>query len=80
MSQLGTKTGFKLRGVEVLCSKILKNWNINIRGCQQCIISVNFLIICIFYFEKKNHKWQFIIKSFVNCDLQLCFLLDLIQC
>ena len=51
---LGTESGIKLRGVEVLCSKIFKNWNINTRGWQQCIISINFLIICIFYFEKKK--------------------------
>ena len=60
------ESGFKLRGVKVICSKILKIWNINTRGWQLGIISINFLIICIFYFEKKNHKWQFIIKSFVS--------------
>ena len=49
--------------VKVICSKNFKNWNINTRGWQQCIISINFLIICIFYFEKKNHKSQYIIKS-----------------
>ena len=50
------KDGTKIQtyGVEVLCSKILKNWNINTRGWQQCIISINFLIICIFYFERKK--------------------------
>ena len=26
----GTELGFKLKGAEVLCLKILKNWNINI--------------------------------------------------
>ena len=41
--------------VGFLCSKIFKNCNINIKGCQQCIISINFLIICIFYFFFKSH-------------------------
>ena len=55
---LGTESGIKLRGVEVLCSKIFKNWNINTRGWQQCIISINFLIICIYYFENQNQVVQ----------------------
>ena len=44
----GRNQDLNLEGAEVLCSKILKNWNINTRGWQQYVISINFSIICIF--------------------------------
>ena len=51
---IGTESRFKLRVAEVFCLNILKNWNINTKGWQQCIININFLIICIFSFEEKS--------------------------
>ena len=39
-----------LGGAKVLCSKILKSSNINNRGWQWCIVSINFLIFL--YFSK----------------------------
>ena len=51
-----------MQGTEDL--KKFETWNINIRDWQQCIISINFLIIFIFYFEKKKSQMKIYNKEF----------------
>jgi len=41
-------------GGEVLCSKNLKNWNINTRGWQSSIISINFINSYLYFFFWKK--------------------------
>ena len=79
----GRNQDLNLRGPTILYLNFFRNWYVNTRGWQRCIISIGSRIICIFSYKKNQMLQQNKIKVILIIGIynqQFCSSTDTSQC